>query len=57
MSNILYAGPPTSGEFDYKGKLIATDGKGGTTKLTKTLFKRRDNENKLFAALKRMKLA
>jgi hypothetical protein len=57
MANILYAGPPTPGEFDYKGKLIATDGKGRCTNLTKPLFKRRDNENKLFSALKRMKLA
>jgi hypothetical protein len=57
MANILYAGPPTQGEFDYKGKLIDTDGKGRSTKLTKALFKRRDNENKLFSALKRMKLA
>lgn len=57
MANILYAGPPTFGEFDYEGKLIATDGEGRTTKLSRTLFKRRDNENKLFAALKRMNLA
>lgn len=57
MANILYAGPPTPGEFEYQGKLVATDGKGTFTKLSKTLFKSRDNENKLFAALKRMKLA
>lgn len=57
MANILLAGPPTHGEFDYNGKLIATDGKGRSVKLTKSLFKRRDNENKLFVSLKRMKLA
>jgi ubiquitin len=46
---------PRAGEFDYTGTLLHTDGKGKSTKLTK-IFKRRDNENKLFAALKRMKL-
>jgi ubiquitin len=46
---------PTSGEFDYPGKLIPTDGKGISTKLTK-LFKRRDNEDLLMDSLKRMKL-
>jgi ubiquitin len=44
----------TKGEFDYKGKLITTDGKG-STKLTK-LFKRRDNESKLLDYVKTMKL-
>lgn len=42
-----------SGEFDYKGKLVATDGNNKETKLTK-VFKRRDNESKLYDALKRM---
>lgn len=42
------------GEFDYNGKLIETDGKR-KTKLTK-LFKRRDNEGKLYDYLKTMKL-
>ena len=51
----LYAASPKAGEFDYKGKLLQTDGTGRTTKLTK-LFKRRDNENKLFGAIKRMRL-
>ena len=44
----------TKGEFSYKGKLIATDGKR-STKLTK-LFKRRDNEGKLLDYVKVMKL-
>jgi ubiquitin len=51
----LYAASPKAGEFDYKGKLLQTDGTGRTTKLTK-FFKRRDNENKLFGAIKRMRL-
>jgi hypothetical protein len=42
------------GEFDFEGKLIATDG-ARSTKLTK-IFKRRDNEGKLLLALRRMKL-
>lgn len=48
--------PPArnAGEFDYKGKLVATDG-SRNTKLTK-LFKRRDNEGKLIDSLKNMKL-
>ena len=41
--------------FDYKGQLIATDGPKKETKLTK-LFKRRDNESKLYGCLKRMQL-
>mmetsp|Transcript_135538 Transcript_135538/g.201555 ORF Transcript_135538/g.201555 Transcript_135538/m.201555 type:complete len:325 (-) Transcript_135538:46-1020(-) len=44
----------SSGEFDYKGKLVATDG-SKSTKLTK-LFKRRDNEGLLLDSLKKMKL-
>jgi len=44
----------TKGEFNYKGKLITTDGKR-STKLTK-LFKRNDNEGKLFNYIKEMKL-
>lgn len=44
----------TSNEFDYSGKLIATDGNRGT-KLTK-LFKRRDNEGQLLDYVKEMKL-
>jgi ubiquitin len=42
------------GEFDYKGKLVATDGKRDT-KLTK-VFKRRDNEGKLIDSVQKMKL-
>lgn len=42
------------GDFNFDGKMIATDGKRAT-KLTK-LFKRRDNEGKLLNALRRMKL-
>ena len=52
MSTILTATKPSEGEFDYHGKLVATDGKR-ETKLTK-IFKRRDNESKLYDALKRM---
>ncbi len=44
----------TSAEFDYTGKLIATDGKR-STKLTK-LFKRRDNEGQLLDYVREMKL-
>jgi ubiquitin len=43
------------GEFDYEGKLVPTDGKGKSTKLTK-LFKRRDNEGKLIDNVKKMNL-
>ena len=43
------------GEFDYKGKLVETDGTGKRTKLTK-IFKRRDNEGKLLDFLKKMNL-
>lgn len=46
---------PRVGEFDYQGKLVNTDGKRAT-KLTK-VYKRRDNESKLYDALKRMGLA
>jgi ubiquitin len=42
------------GEFDYKGKLVSTDGER-ETKLTK-VYKRRDNESKLYFALRRMNL-
>jgi ubiquitin len=55
MSDAIYARSPAAGEFDYAGKLVATDGKGRSTKLTK-VFKRRDNENKLYSSLARMKL-
>ena len=44
------------GEFDYKGKLVATDEIPGVgVKLTK-LFKRRDNEGKLLDSLSKMQL-
>lgn len=56
VKNMLEPRSPTHGEFDYKGKLIATDGKNKSTKLTK-VFKRRDNEHKLYDALKRMGIA
>lgn len=52
--NMISATPRSVGEYDYKGKLIETDGKK-PTKLTK-LFKRRDNEGKLLDSLKTMKL-
>lgn len=54
MEDILFARSPRSTEFDYNGKLVATDGKKAT-KLTK-VFKRRDNEDKLMGSLKRMQL-
>jgi ubiquitin len=57
MSNTLQARAPTPGEFDYTGKLIVTNGKGRYVKLTNTLFKKNDNENRLYNTLKRMKLA
>ena len=41
-------------EFDFEGRLIATDG-GRSTKLTK-IFRRRDNQGKLMDAIHRMKL-
>ena len=44
-----------SQEFDYTGRLIATDGAKRETKLNK-LFKRRDNESKLYDCLHRMNL-
>jgi ubiquitin len=56
VANIVYAGRPTPGEFDYKGTLVPTNGKGKPVKLSKRLFKKHDNENKLYAALKRMRL-
>lgn len=46
---------PRMGEFDYQGKLVTTNGKKDT-KLTK-VYNRRDNESKLYDALKRMGLA
>jgi ubiquitin len=55
MEDTLFASSPKPGEFDYKGKLVPTDGTGRTTKLTK-LFKRRDNENKVYDSMKRMQL-
>jgi ubiquitin len=54
MADSILASAPRPGEFDYHGKLVPTHGE--TTKLTK-LFKRRDNENKLYDSLKRMGLA
>lgn len=57
MANMLQVRPPTPGEFDFTGKLIVTNGKGRYVKLTNTLFKKNDNENKLYSTLKRMKLA
>lgn len=55
MESVILAESPKAGEFDYKGKLIPTNGRGRSVKLTK-IFKRRDNENKLYESLKRMKL-
>lgn len=55
VRSVINASSPRPGEFDYKGTLIQTDGNKKPTKLTK-LFKRRDNEQKLYDSLKRMKL-
>ena len=55
MADAIYARSPGPGEFDYAGKLVTTEGSGRTTKLTK-VFKRRDNENRLYESLARMKL-
>jgi len=55
VREVLNPKSPRLGEFDYKGKLVATDGRRAT-KLTK-VFKRRDNESKVYDALKRMGLA
>ena len=55
MADAISARSRGSGEFDYTGKLVPTEGTGRTTKLTK-VFKRRDNENKLYDSLVRMKL-
>jgi ubiquitin len=52
--NMINPMSTTSEEFNYKGKLIATDGKR-STKLTK-LFKRRDNEGKLLDFVREKKL-
>ena len=46
--------PAQRGEFTFDGQLIVTDSKR-STKLTK-IFKRRDNQGKLYSALGRMKL-
>jgi ubiquitin len=54
VANVINPKPRSGNEFDYKGKLISTDGKK-PTKLTK-LFKRRDNEGMLLNAIKQMKL-
>jgi len=57
LQDVIYStGGPKPGEFDYAGKLLPTDGRGRSTKLTARLFKRRDNEDKLYDDLKRMKL-
>lgn len=55
VKDVMHPRSPSKGEFDYKGKLVATDGKR-PTKLTK-VFKRRDNESKLYESLKRMGFA
>lgn len=54
LASLINPQGQSAGEFDYKGKLVATDGKK-QTKLTK-IFKRRDNEGKLLDSLKDMKL-
>lgn len=56
MANILYAKAPTQGEFDYKGRLIRTNGKGRDTKLSRVFFKPRDNEDKLYNKLQRIQI-
>ena len=49
-----YRPPSQRSEFTFDGQLIATD-RARATKLTKVI-KRRDNENKLLNAVRRMKL-
>jgi ubiquitin len=52
----LFASAPKPGEFDYEGKLIATN-QGRPTKLTKKLFLSYfDNQDKVYDSLKRMNL-
>lgn len=55
VKGILHASAPRPGEFDYQGKLLPTDGTDRATKMNK-LFKRRDNEHKLYDSLKRMSI-
>jgi ubiquitin len=55
MEDAIFASTQKPGEFDYTGKLVSTDGTGRTTKQTK-IFKRRDNENKVYSSVKRMRL-
>jgi ubiquitin len=54
LAGIISPVPRKASEFDYEGKLLQTDG-NRKTKLTK-LFKRRDNEEKLYDYIKQMKL-
>ena len=54
VAGVINPQKQNAGEFDYRGKLIATDGRK-RTKLTK-LFKRRDNEGLLLDSVKKMKL-
>lgn len=55
VKTVIHASSPKPGEFDYKGKLVPTEGTGKRTKLT-NFFKRRDNEQKLYDTLQRMNI-
>lgn len=55
LERTLLAKVAKPGEFEYHGKLVPTDGKGRSTKLTK-VFRRRDNRDWLMSNLRRMKL-
>lgn len=55
MADALSASSARPGEFDYKGKLIPTAGRKAT-KLSEKLFKRRDNQDKVYDSMKKMKL-
>lgn len=54
MHNLIYAEAPNKNEFDYTGTLVPVD--NGVAKLSKTLFRRNDNESRLYVALQRMVL-
>ena len=55
LERTFMANSAKPGEFEYHGKLVPTDGKGRSTKLTK-VFRRRDNRDWLMSNLRRMKL-
>lgn len=56
MADALTARSAGPGEFDYTGTLVPCNGNHKATKLTPRYAKRRDNDNKVYACLARMKL-